>query len=552
MRKHYLFFFVALMAGLFVAPIQAQVVNQEVVEEAPEGDGVLLDVAGPQKAEAKPNAVFYIPDGALFCSYDLRRGWYRQNDPILHIPAFVDLTFKNATSGATSYSWNYVDPSKEYNMFNPRLTSTNADLTVNYMAYSGNMEAPILTATNEEGDSISPQLVWIRAGGGPIHLTTVSTTAHYFLGNSPADTKSSAARYGALNYFAVNTTNANKTWTQRLKSQNDTVKIKGLAELFFKPTAPYALREVHVPIYLASGQSVNSDFKLTISCVEHDPSTGAITILKELATQTLSKSEMQYMSIASGNTYYRLEFSELVDAESDEVVEGFTIDQAILITLQLTDPDDETSAFCMNIMEDKLKLPNKYHAYVLYDGVKDGVVTKNLYGRGNFAFTSGLYTRSLPFLLEASFEYLIGTETEWEAPKTGGTKTIDLSSSVAYQDALKMSTYWTITLEDGTPLPSWLSATPTDSYNTEKEYENSTSVKFVAAANNAEDREAVVKISFIGGVYKFKITQKATNSIQHIDADDDADAPLYNIAGQRVGSDYKGIVVKKGKKQVVK
>lgn len=37
-----------------------------------------------------------------------------------------------------------------------------------------------------------------------------------------------------------------------------------------------------------------------------------------------------------------------------------------------------------------------------------------------------------------------------------------------------------------------------------------------------------------------------------IDTDDDDDAQLYNLAGQKVGTDYKGIVVKNGKKYVAK
>ena len=36
------------------------------------------------------------------------------------------------------------------------------------------------------------------------------------------------------------------------------------------------------------------------------------------------------------------------------------------------------------------------------------------------------------------------------------------------------------------------------------------------------------------------------------EADNDGDAPRYNMSGQRVGRDYKGVVIVNGKKKVVK
>jgi hypothetical protein len=39
-----------------------------------------------------------------------------------------------------------------------------------------------------------------------------------------------------------------------------------------------------------------------------------------------------------------------------------------------------------------------------------------------------------------------------------------------------------------------------------------------------------------------------TAGLNQISADADANAPAYNVAGQRVNSSYKGVVVKNGKK----
>ena len=46
-----------------------------------------------------------------------------------------------------------------------------------------------------------------------------------------------------------------------------------------------------------------------------------------------------------------------------------------------------------------------------------------------------------------------------------------------------------------------------------------------------------------------------TTAIDNVFSDDtqiSADAPRYNLAGQRVGKDYKGVVIVKGKKFIQK
>lgn len=44
----------------------------------------------------------------------------------------------------------------------------------------------------------------------------------------------------------------------------------------------------------------------------------------------------------------------------------------------------------------------------------------------------------------------------------------------------------------------------------------------------------------------------ATTGITSVDADNDADAPAYNLSGQRVGSSYRGVVIQNGKKTLRK
>lgn len=53
------------------------------------------------------------------------------------------------------------------------------------------------------------------------------------------------------------------------------------------------------------------------------------------------------------------------------------------------------------------------------------------------------------------------------------------------------------------------------------------------------------------GLYGFEFTPSGTG-ISDITATDDADAPVYNLAGQRVSKDTKGLLIKNGKKFINK
>ena len=46
--------------------------------------------------------------------------------------------------------------------------------------------------------------------------------------------------------------------------------------------------------------------------------------------------------------------------------------------------------------------------------------------------------------------------------------------------------------------------------------------------------------------------EEVATAIDGIAADAAADAPAYNVVGQRVGKDFKGLIIKNGKKYVVK
>jgi hypothetical protein len=53
-------------------------------------------------------------------------------------------------------------------------------------------------------------------------------------------------------------------------------------------------------------------------------------------------------------------------------------------------------------------------------------------------------------------------------------------------------------------------------------------------------------------VYSEIVWAETTTGIKAVKVAEPENAPLYNLKGQRVNSDYKGLVIKNGKKYVVK
>lgn len=63
---------------------------------------------------------------------------------------------------------------------------------------------------------------------------------------------------------------------------------------------------------------------------------------------------------------------------------------------------------------------------------------------------------------------------------------------------------------------------------------------------------STVTFTYNPATYEVKATVTPPTGIEALTIDTDANAPMYNLAGQRVDKDYKGVVIKNGRKVVVK
>ena len=54
------------------------------------------------------------------------------------------------------------------------------------------------------------------------------------------------------------------------------------------------------------------------------------------------------------------------------------------------------------------------------------------------------------------------------------------------------------------------------------------------------------------GFFGYEFTPSDASGISNLKSVDNTDAPIYNLAGQKVSNDYKGLVIKNGKKSIKK
>ena len=334
------------------------------------------------------------------------------------------------------------------------------------------------------------------------------------------------------------------------------VSVRGFAELYYKPARPYALHGF--ACHMREVSPLMKPITMTIYKVS-TKSSGLLNEIEEvLCSQTLSVDEIE----AGGTSRVYLPFNNLVDAKTGEVVKGYTIDFPIMVAVTIPE-DDTTSQMGAYYNATTVNIPT--HNYVILNGTDaDGNEVKGMFRQAGLNYTNGTYARAYAaFSLMGSFEYLfdenMANETALDAPAEGVTEEYLLKSSVPYVDDLGLETNWTATQVDGSDLPDWINVTLTDNYlniDGENVYQNETSAQIVVAANDqtSEERSCDVKLAFLGGEYIIHVTQNgATTGIEEVVvAQDDANAATYNMMGQRVSPDTKGLLIRGGKKILVK
>lgn len=501
-------------------------------------------MADPTASTEKPAGSYVNMQGVYFIGMS-ENGTYNPSSRILAAPNFSEIKFASYYGkDATGVTWKYVDPSEDYNMFNPQLQSTDSVLAITYKYDKRNtqIEAPALTITNGTTDSTFQAADYMMVGGV---FSTTNGGKFYWANNS---SKFDNYIRTNSNYYVYNSTTVKEKWEELLEVSD--LRVRGFAEYFKHPNTPYYLNGVM--IYGVNEGTFNSNPKVTISkCRNYSASGNLSSVLETLATATIDKSTIGAVS-ATYPTRYKLMFKDLKDAEGNDI-DGLIVNSAIIITLTF---DDETTQF-KPYFNYSPKVNSDYHAYMLADYTKGSSALTDQYVNVALNFSSGAM-RAFKFYINADYDWIkhIGSgdkpytgKTFSDVPASGDAQSITLHASEEYQDALGLTTNWKV------EAPDWMTVALTDNRDDEKNYLNTTELTVTVKPNTGEAREGKAIFKYKAATYNVTIKQLGVSTaITTVNADqqNDADAPAYNLAGQRVDSSVKGIIIKNGKKYVVK
>ena len=156
-------------------------------------------------------------------------------------------------------------------------------------------------------------------------------------------------------------------------------------------------------------------------------------------------------------------------------------------------------------------------------------------------------------LLGATWGYLdTNDNTDLTIPAEGGQAKIHIEPMLRSVDN-ETGTYSTRLFLDDTvednEIPDWL-----DIYFDNEVYtDNESSYDLVFEAGAAtENRSATMTFFQEGARLQVTVSQSAGSGVSAVVNKIDNNAPAYNAAGQRVGNDFRGLVVKDGKKAIKK
>ena len=241
-------------------------------------------------------------------------------------------------------------------------------------------------------------------------------------------------------YFGMNSATTNSTFTQEYADQGvDTVKVVAYAERLDKPTSPYILSDVHVPmICMQSGE-----LTLKVYRAIQDES-GNWTLGEQLAESTATVDADDENSLGPI-------FEDLVYVDPETGLDGvLMIDDNVFVVVE---GDIESYPLHWYHMEE---LPSEAHAYQIMSFTVDGEEFTDVMDC-NFGFGDGSSVTCYAFNYNIFMYYLHNNEETdtYNAPAEGGSMTFNY-------DSYYSSGGWDITDTNFEDLPEWVTVETED------------------------------------------------------------------------------------------
>jgi hypothetical protein len=444
---------------------------------------------------ANYGASFERPLNSFFSSISTK-GYSLMYKHIFAMP-FTTLTFENTSTDL--FDWAYTDPDTE-----DELTSDATNLTLEVGEYNL-VGAPVLTMPGVPTDTVYTIAEYMKIAGDAFVDWTEDNAGWLGASNYNPDWD---GFYYSTRYYAANVPSVNSTYTQEYAEYGvDTVKIVGYAELMNKPTSPYILYDVAIPMLVAQA----GDLTLAVYKAVQDEEGNW-----ELGDRLSAEVTVNFKEANMGAITYA-EFKDLVYEDPETgLEETLVIDDPVFVMLTTSVQNHPLFFY-----HDE-PLPLERHAFNLMDYTIDGEEYEML-DDVNYAFTnqdgSSSYMSAFAFAYNIEMCYLHNNdETDtFNAPVEGGDKTFNISSMYS-------SSVWEVTDTEYQDIPDWITVEFEDGtveQNGTLYYNGETDATFTVAAlpEGVDYRSADVMLSYDGAKCIIHVTQG------------DAAQPVYYLVG---------------------
>lgn len=487
------------------------------------------------------------PDGTMFTAFNEEgRGYY----PIyLNMPAFKECTFVNKSSNPTASKWYLITTTGEFDC-----TDEYADASGNFKFTTDGMYA-YPAPTLENGDvrfqigegnvySEGSQSYYTRMQG-----TTAITPLSYFNDHD----------YD-LNYIGWGILDTHYLFGSGTYANNGvTYQSIGVSQDYEKPASPLYVENVFIGTVSFSETPIPANTTITMTIVGTESNN---------TIATLTATADNFISLGSSSTTYgtaytgTLSFSNMVTDPifGVDVVEPFVIDEAFTVTITGLQQDGVNVGF--RGVVNKVESGELDKAKVLLSNPATGDIRTTTYSSSPLAINvvfNGLFDGIYIWESLNDGENVYGDGNKLKISDDGTTCT-QTNGTGLNGVVVETATPWSD--EDGTEyyyfenLPDWITSVKVDdTYYEENGYYI---VSFTANPLNGKDGEAAelyLKGRGITAEVPIIVTQGngTTDIADDIIVNEKAkDNNIYNLNGQRVTKEAKGILIQNGKKYIKK
>lgn len=498
------------------------------------------------------------PGGVYWGGFQAGAAAYSYYNPTLVLPAYTPLTFgvsKDEDIATGAEYWlgvQYYD--EEAGALDWINNEAGEDVTTDFLPSAGSYLSPMASVTyngaevtsllvNDDVDSQTGETYegMLFVGNGVLGASNGVNRAS-MAGNYDAHWDGGASY--STGYFVTNSSLPYMD-EEFASAGASNFRMSGIIETYDAPAAPFYVTAASLHAVVTSATCGNVNMALVKLNYTED---GKMSFGDVLATGVCAGPTDTY------STWNAFAFTELKDKEGN-AIEGVVMEagQAFALLFFLDETDKTTTLAPLYTLHTEY-MADEAHSFGEYtctlDGKETSVVLDCNY-KWNLRTGGSAYNTSWMCGLVIENPYLYIYNPAIDATYEGVT-----AERIMAESYYSVGKEWTtVTLADGSALPDWITVEMLNGQDEEGEFNGVVAFDVTVAPNSGAARQATVKIQTAPSAYAtFEVNQTANPSgIAEVAADvTKAKNVKFNMAGQKVNGNFRGLVIENGKKYMNK